>query len=116
MKIRLKAPSGLSGTGIYGKGGVEMPVGTELDVKEEPTGWAGRYDILSDGNTKGKKAVVNPASATTGYAVTEKSPGWHVVTKDGEIATKAFRKEDLAEFDTMSDEDKAAFVDLHKPE
>lgn len=106
MKIRITKP------GIYGNGS-EIAVGTELDVKEEPKGWAGRYEVISGGDADGKTPVINP---TAGYAVTEKSPGWYVVYKDGEAATKAFRKDDLAEFDTMSDEDKAAFVELHKPE
>ena len=104
MKIEITAG------GIFGAEG-EIPVGTVIEVKSEPKGWAGRYRVVSD--SKGKTAVINPAA---GYAVTEKSPGWYVVTKDGNVATKAFRKDDLAEFDGMSDEDKAAFVDLHKPE
>lgn len=57
MKIRLKAPAGLDSTGIYGKDGKEMPVGTELDLDDEPKGWAGRYDILSGGDRKGKEAL-----------------------------------------------------------
>lgn len=57
MKIRLKAPAGLDSTGIYGKDGKEMPVGHEMDVADEPKGWAGRYDILSGGDRKGKVAV-----------------------------------------------------------
>lgn len=101
--------------GIFSANG-EISVGTIIDVKEEPKGWAGRYRIVSGDQTEGKTAVINPAPTATGYAVTEKSHGWYVVTKDGVVATKAFRKDDLAEFDGMSDEDKAAFVDLHKPE
>ncbi|MDW9792427.1 hypothetical protein GOB42_16735 [Sinorhizobium meliloti] len=64
MKIRLKAPAGLNSTGIYGKDGVEMPVGHEMDVAEEPKGWAGRYDILS-GDSKGKEAVTGSGDADT---------------------------------------------------
>jgi hypothetical protein len=64
MKIRLKAPEGLNSTGIYGKNGVEMPVGHEMDVAEEPKGWAGRFDVLSKGDKEGKTAVVNPAKST----------------------------------------------------
>lgn len=116
MKIRLKAPVGLNSTGIYGKDGVEMPVGHEMEVKEEPKGWAGRYDILSGGDAAEKTAVVNPAPAASGYAVKESSAGWYVITKDGEEVTKSFRKADLDGFDTMSDEDKGAFVELHKKE
>lgn len=43
--------------GIFGSKG-EIAVGTELDVKDEPRGWAGRYDVV--GTTEGKTAVVNP--------------------------------------------------------
>ncbi|WP_313666214.1 hypothetical protein [Shinella sp.] len=113
MKIRLKAPAGLSSTGIYGKDGKEMPVGEELDVAEEPIGWAGRYDIIDGSSTEGKTPVTNPASA---YAVAESSPGWFVVTKDGQPVTKKLRQSDLEGFDAMSEEDKAAFADLQKVE
>lgn len=50
----------ITGKGIYGAKG-EIPVGTELTVKDEPTGWAGRYRVISGGETKGKEAVTNPA-------------------------------------------------------
>lgn len=116
MKIRLKAPAGLNSTGIYGADGKELPVGHELTVKEEPKGWAGRYDVLSGGDTKGKTAVTNPAPATTGYAVKEKGSGWYAITKDGQEVTKSLRKDDVEGFDELSDDDKAAFADLHKPE
>lgn len=42
--------------GIYGAQG-EIPVGTELTVKEEPKAWAGRYRVI--GKTDGKTAVTN---------------------------------------------------------
>lgn len=113
MKIRLKAPAGLTTTGIYGKDGTEMAVGEELDLENEPVGWAGRYDILDGGPTEGQKAVTNPASA---YAVAETSPGWFAITKDGEPVTKKLRQSDLEGFDTLSEEDRAAFADLHKVE
>jgi hypothetical protein len=54
MKIRI------THGGIFGKDG-EIAVGTELTVKNEPTGWAGRYEVLSKGS-EGKTAVTNPAS------------------------------------------------------
>lgn len=41
--------------GIYNGLGEEVPVGTELTVKKEPKGWAGRYTVL--GNSEGKEAV-----------------------------------------------------------
>lgn len=43
--------------GLYGAEG-EIPVGTELTVKEEPKAWAGRYEVVSGGKT----AVTNPAN------------------------------------------------------
>ncbi len=58
MKIRLKAPAGLDSTGIYGKHGEEMAVGTELDLDEEPKGWAGRYDIVSDAPDNNAEAAM----------------------------------------------------------
>jgi len=110
MKIRLKAPDGLSSTGIYGQDGKEMPVGHEMTVKEEPKGWAGRYDILSGGTAEGGEPVTNQSA----YAVVEKDGGWFAVTKDGQEVTKSFRKGDVDGFDGMSEQDKEAFVDLHK--
>lgn len=50
MKIEITA------RGIYGKDG-EVAVGTTLDVKEEPTAWAGRYRVVSD--ETGKDPVTN---------------------------------------------------------
>lgn len=113
MQIRITKP------GIYTATG-EIEVGTELTVNSEPTGWAGRYEIISGGG-KGKIAVTNPAKGAViepvaGYAVAEKSPGWFVVNKDGVAVTKAMRKDDLEGFDAMSDEDKGAFAELHKAE
>lgn len=42
--------------GIFGSNG-EIPVGTELTVKDEPKAWAGRYRVI--GKTDGKTAVTN---------------------------------------------------------
>lgn len=53
MKIQI------TGGGIYGANGDEIAIGTEFDVENEPTGWAGRYAVLKEGG-KGKTAVVNP--------------------------------------------------------
>lgn len=52
MKIRITAG------GIYGAEGKELPIGTELTVKDEPQGWDGRYEVIGD--DEGKKAVTNP--------------------------------------------------------
>lgn len=114
MKIRLKAPAGLDSTGIYGKDGKEMPVGHEMEVADDFTGWNGRFDILSGGPVEGAQPVTNPADE--GYAVKKKGGGYSVITLDGEEVTKALRKDDLEGFEELTDEDKAAFVELNKKE
>ena len=48
------------------------------------------------------------------YAVQQSSPGWFVITKDGQTVTKSFRKDDVDGFDEFSEEDKAAFVEANK--
>lgn len=101
--------------GIYNGKGEEVAIGSIVEVKAEPVGWKGRYRIIS-GGSEAKTAVVNPAPEASGYAVKESSAGWYVITKDGEEVTKSFRKADLDGFDTMTDEDKGAFVELHKKE
>jgi hypothetical protein len=111
MKIRLKAPAGLESTGIYGKDGKEMPVGHEMEVADDFTGWNGRFDILSGGPAADSEAVTNSA-----YKVETKGGGYYVVTKDGEPLSKSLRKDDLDGFDGLTDEDKAAFVELNKKE
>lgn len=61
MKIEITAG------GIYGVDGKEIPVGTEFDVKHEPTEWAGRYRVVNTtaGKTAatGKTEPVDPAKA-----------------------------------------------------
>ena len=73
----------------------------------------------------GKTAITNPATdpvqqpaggGAEGYAVVDKGKGWFVVAHDGQPVTKSLRADDLAGFDEMSDEDQAAFVELHKAE
>jgi hypothetical protein len=62
MKIRIKAPyASAQSSGIFGADGKELSIGQELEVENEPTGWVGRYDVISDGKKEGKTAVVNPA-------------------------------------------------------
>jgi hypothetical protein len=54
MRIKITKP------GIYGANGVEIAVGTELDLKTEPTGWAGRYETISSDSAE-KTPVLNEA-------------------------------------------------------
>jgi hypothetical protein len=119
MKIRLKAPAGLSSTGIYGKDGKEMEVGAVLDLKEEPQGWAGRYDILEgDGagedkaKDKGgaKTAIINPAEAKAPFQAKDKGGGWWAIYDADGKEVKSLRKDDAEIFNALSDEDKAAHV------
>jgi hypothetical protein len=119
MKIRLKAPEGLSSTGIYGKDGKEMEAGTIVTLKEEPKGWAGRYDIL-DGESasedkakdKGgaKTALLNPAEAKAPFQAKDKGGGWWAIYDADGKEVKSLRKDDAEIFNALSDEDKAAHV------
>lgn len=49
MKIKITAK------GIWGKDGKPVPVGTVLDVKEEPKNLAGRYEVVGE-----RVAITNP--------------------------------------------------------
>ncbi len=117
MRIKIIAPfKGATSSGLYGKPSEEnpsgeIPIGTELDVTKEPTEWVGRYEVIS-GSTEGKEPILNNSA----YAVESKGGGYYVITKDGEPVSKSLRKDDVAGFDELSDEDKAAFADLHKKE
>jgi hypothetical protein len=55
MKVEITAG------GIFGAKG-EIPIGTIVDVKTEPKGWAGRYRVISgkDGKETAKTTIVNP--------------------------------------------------------
>lgn len=126
MRIRITAG------GIYDGEGKEIPVGTELDVADfdvndegqpvEPHPWGGRFVAIGDGK-KGKKGVTNddppppPAEfvAPVGpFTARESSPGWWGIFdgKDQPVGKKA-RKAELDFFDTLSDDDKAAFATEH---
>ena len=99
--MRIKITKG----GIFGQKG-EIPIGTELTVKEEPAGWAGRYEVVSGGGDEGGKAPV--------YAVAEKGNGWFAITQNGKDATKGLRKDAVEGFDRLSDDEKTAFVAANK--
>lgn len=125
MKIRLKAPEGLSSTGIYGADGKEMEVGHVLTLKEEPKGWVGRYDIL-DGDSAGedkakdkggaKTAVINPAEAKAPFQAKDKGGGWWAIYDADGKEVKSLRKDDAEIFNALSDEDKAKHVATLKAE
>lgn len=96
--------------GIFGAQG-EIAVGTEIDVKDEPSGWAGRYDVISSGG-KGKTAVTNPtADQNTSLVAKDAGSGWWaIVDADGKEVGKKMREADAKAFNDLSDADKLAFV------
>lgn len=105
--MRVKITKG----GIFNSEGAEIAVGTELTVKNEPTGWAGRYEVISGGDTKGKKAVTNPAGGdTTALKAEHHGGGKFNITKGEEVLLSGISKADADAFNELSDEDKAAFV------
>lgn len=64
-------------------------------------------------------ASLRSAAATKtapAYTVLNKGSGWYAITLDGKEVTKSLRQDDVKDFDKMSDADKAALVDLHKPD
>lgn len=100
------------------KDGKEMEVGAVLDMKEEPLGWAGRYDIL-DGADSGDKAkdksgaktaIINPAEAKAPFQAKDKGGGWWAIYDADGKEVKSLRKDDAEIFNALSDEDKAAHV------
>lgn len=60
--------------------------------------------------------VPPPASVpeTDEYTVKDKGRGWFVVMKGDEEVTKSFREADAKEFETLSAEDKVAFIELNR--
>lgn len=137
MRIKITKP------GIYGNDG-EIEVGTEITVKDEPTGWAGRYEVLSGGDDdEGKTSIINPElgeaeigdttenphtgegvpKAPAGqngdaepYVVKDKGSGWYVVTQGDKEVTGSLRKNALEGFNGLTEDEKKAFVEANKPE
>ena len=103
----------ITGGGIYGADGKEVPVGTELTVKEEPAAWAGRYAVLSGGDEAkgGKRGVTNPASVK--YEAKARGNGFVIVDGDGKEYGAALTEADAKDFNGLSDEDRAAFATEH---
>ena len=102
----------ITGGGIYGADGKEVPVGTELTVKEEPAAWAGRYAVLSGGDEVkvkgGKRGVTNPAPVK--YEAKAKGNGFVIVDGDGKEYGAALTEADAKDFNALSPEDREDFV------
>jgi len=106
MKIEITAG------GIYGANG-EIAIGTVMDVKEEPTGWAGRFRVVAGGG-KGKEAVTNPKSAEATLKAEHHGGGKFNITEGEAVHLKGLSKADADAFNAMSPEDKRAYVEASK--
>lgn len=113
MRIRI------TGHGIYDGNGVEVPVGSEHEVKDEPQGWAGRYVLLGDG--KGKTAVTNPKGGGKAdkkpdaptFTAEEREGAWTIVDGDGNPHGKPLTEDDAKAFNDLDEAEKAEFVAEH---
>lgn len=105
MKIEITA------RGIYDNAGEEIPVGTELTLKDEPTDWVGRYRVVG-GDVSGKTAVTNPAkSDKTGLRAEHRGGGsYSIMDGDKEIVEK-LSKAEAEEFNALDAEARAKFIE-----
>lgn len=96
--------------------GKELEKGAIIEIKgdEIPASLVNKAVAVKGGKTAITNPADDPVQQPVGYAVVDNGRGWFVVTKDGAEVTKSLRAEHLEGFADMSDEDKAAFVDLHK--
>ena len=105
--MRIKITKG----GIFGAQG-EIEIGTEIDLDQEPTGWVGRYEVISSGG-QGKTLVANPVEPRVLKAVHHGGGKFNIV--DGEdVLLSGLAKVDADAFNGLSDEDKQAYVDASK--
>lgn len=102
----------ITGRGIYGASG-EIEVGTVLDVKEEPKGWKGRYRVVSGGG-KGKTEVTNPEAPNTDIKAIHHGGGKFNVVMGKTVLLSGLSKEDADALNSMSEEDKKAYVEAEK--
>ncbi|WP_152045497.1 hypothetical protein [Aureimonas psammosilenae] len=94
---------------------LDIPVGELAGLKSNALLGLGGLDRGSDY----PPAADGPAPETgaptpSAYAVVDKGRGWHVITKDGQDATKSLREDAVAGFDAKSEDEKAAFVEANK--
>jgi len=106
MKIEITAK------GLYGAEG-EIPIGTVMEVKEEPKGLAGRYRVVSGGG-KGKTEVTNPKADDTEIKAIHHGGGKFNVVTGKTVLLSGLSKEDADALNSMSQEDRAAYVEAEK--
>ena len=104
MSVRIKITRG----GIYGKDG-EVAVGTMLTLKEEPTAWAGRYEVIGD--TENLTPVTNPAPAEEKLVAKHRGAGSYSVMRGDDEVVDKLAKDQAEAFNALSDEDKAVAVE-----
>lgn len=108
MSVRIS----ITGGGIYDATGSEIQVGTELTVKAEPKGWAGRYTVLSE--SKGKTAVTNDNAPAGPFTVVDGGKGWWTIQDGkGEKVGASVREDDAKAFADLSTDDQTAFAAEH---
>lgn len=103
-------------TGWFAKGEKKAPgdEGDSAEIVELKTQLAFKDQQITELQAKLDALNAAPAGQTSGYEVKNKGGGYYVVLKDGVEVTKSLRKDDVAGFDEMSEEDRAALVELHK--
>lgn len=102
----------ITGGGIYASDGSEIPVGTELSLKAEPTAWAGRYVVLSD--DAGKTPVVNPAADA--LLAKHRGGGSYSVMKGDEEVLDKLTRDQAEAFNALSADDQALAIEYAKAE
>lgn len=113
MSVRIEITGNAErGSGIYGADGKQIPVGTELTLKEEPKAWAGRYRVLGD--TKGKTAATADEAPAGPFTVEDGGKGWwSILDAKGAKVGKGLREDDAKAFADLSTDDQTAFAAEH---
>lgn len=101
--------------GVYDAGGQMVDIGTILDVDSEtiPAYLVNKAEIVEGSEIKGKRGkqpVTNPAR----YQAQANGEAFAIVDGSGVEVASLQSQEDVDVFNSMSDEDKAAFVSDQK--
>lgn len=69
--------------------------------------------VASDGGAVSSDAS-GPGIQPEGYSIKDKGRGWFAIAKDGEEVTKSLRSGDVEGFDSLSEDEKTAFIEENK--
>lgn len=104
-KIKIR----VTGRGIYGAAGKEIPVGREFSVTEIPAAWANRVAVITDAAPEGATAVTNDGDADKQELIDALAPfgikamrGWKIETLQAKLETA--RKERGETLHALSEE------------